>query len=220
MNVTTTLADLATMHPGASRVFHRLQLDYCCGGRRPLGEVCDERGLDAEEVLGAIEAEQREDASAQRWDTRPIPELVAFIVDRYHEGLRRELPELVALAAKVEQVHAEKASGPRGLRDHLDAVHRAVLSHLAKEEQILFPMILRGMGRMAGAPIRAMELEHDDHRENLLKTRQLTADLTPPPEACTTWRALYLRLDALEADLMDHIHLENHVLFPRVLAGR
>ncbi len=214
---TTTLADLATAFPSASRVFHRYGLDFCCGGRRPLADACRERGLDEVEILDAIERESPGDAAPVRWDTAPIPDLVAFIVSRYHDRLREELPQLVALATKVETTHAEKASCPRGLAAHLAAVQDNVAMHLAKEERILFPLILDGMGRMAAGPIRVMEQEHDDHREDLLRTRKLTNDLTAPPEACTSWRALYLRLDALEAELMEHIHLENNVLFPRVL---
>jgi regulator of cell morphogenesis and NO signaling len=80
-------------------------------------------------------------------------------------------------------------------------------------------MILHGRGRMAAAAIRAMEGEHVDHAENLQKTRKLTAGLAAPQQACPTWRALYLRLLELEAELMDHIHLENNVLFRRVLAA-
>ncbi len=219
MKSTTTLAELATVHPSASRVFHRYGLDFCCGGRRPLSDVCRERGLDEAVLLEAIERESNAEGSETRWDTAPIPELVAFIVSRYHERLRDELPQLVALASKVETKHAEKASCPRGLTMHLTAMHENVLMHLGKEEKVLFPLILDGMGRMAAGPIRVMEQEHDDHREALLQTRALTDDFTPPAEACTSWRALYLRLDALEADLMEHIHLENNVLFPRVLGS-
>lgn len=213
----TTLAELATTHPSASRVFHRYGLDFCCGGRRPLADVCLERGLDEVAILDAIEREAAADVPSPRWDTAPVPELVAFIVSRYHNRLREELPQLVGIAAKVETKHAEKASCPRGLAQHLVEVHENVLAHLAKEEKVLFPLILDGMGRMTAGPIRVMEQEHDDHREGLLRTRELTGDLTPPEEACTSWRALYLRLDALEGDLMEHIHLENNVLFPRVL---
>ncbi len=219
MKSTTTLADLATAHPAASRVFHRYGLDFCCGGRRPLAAVCQERGLDESAVVAEIEHESAAEAGATRWDVAPIPDLVAFIVTRYHNRLRDELPQLIALAQKVEQVHADKATCPRGLADHLAAVHENVLMHLAKEEKVLFPLILDGMGAMAAGPIRVMEQEHDDHREGLIQTRALTDNLVPPAEACTTWRALYLRLDALEADLMEHIHLENNVLFPRVLGG-
>jgi regulator of cell morphogenesis and NO signaling len=216
---TTTLADLAVTHPAASRVFHRHGLDFCCGGRRPLAEVCEQRGLAADSVIAEIAAEEATAPGLPRWDERPVAELVEHIVGYYHRRLREELPELVRLAARVEERHGEKASCPRGLRAHLEQVHEAVLEHLAKEEQVLFPMILGGRAQMAAGPIYAMEAEHDDHAANLRKTRLLTAGLVAPEEACTTWRALYLRLCGLEAELMDHIHLENNVLFRRVLAA-
>lgn len=218
-SVATTLADLAVSHPSASRVFHRYGLDFCCHGSRPLADACAERGLDAERVVAEIATEEASGPDEPRWDVRPIPELVDHIVRFYHLRLRAELPELISLAAKVETRHAEKASCPRGLRAHLEEMHEAVLEHLAKEEQILFPMIVSGRGRMAGGPIGVMESEHDDHAEALRRTRRLTADLVAPEEACPTWRALYLRLGQLERELMDHIHLENNVLFRRVLAA-
>ena len=216
---TATLADLAVTHPAASRVFHRHGLDYCCHGRRPLTEACVERGIAPEAIVAEITSEESETPDLTRWDGRPIDELVKHIVDHYHMRLRVELPELISLAAKVERRHGDKDSCPRGLRAHLEAVHQAVLDHLAKEEQILFPMILAGRGANAVAPIAVMESEHRDHAENLEKTRRLTADLVAPEEACPTWRALYLRLGNLESELMEHIHLENNVLFRRVLAA-
>ena len=215
----TTLAELAVTHPAASRVFHRHGLDFCCHGRRPLAEACTGRGLAASGALEEIKGEEAVAPDLPRWDERPIAELVHHIVDFYHQRLRVELPELVSMAAKVESRHAEKASCPRGIRAHLEGVYQAVVEHLAKEEQVLFPMILAGRGRMAAGPIHVMEAEHDDHAQNLHETRRLTADLVAPEEACPTWRALYLRLAAFEAELMDHIHLENNVLFRRVLAG-
>jgi regulator of cell morphogenesis and NO signaling len=215
-----TLADLAVMLPAASRVFYRHGLDFCCHGARPLAEACQPRGLDPQAVLGEIHSEQvGQTDEAPRWDERPLAELADHIQGTYHRRLREELPELVALAEKVENRHAEKPSCPRGLREHLEHVHLAVLDHLAKEEMVLFPMIRSGRGRLAGGPIHVMESEHVDHAESLQKTRELTANLTLPEEACPTWRALYLRLGALEAELMEHIHLENNVLFRRVLAG-
>ncbi len=219
MKSTTTLAELATTHPAASRVFHRHGLDFCCGGRRPLVDACQERGIDPVALVDEIQRESAVQAEAPRWDTAPVPALIDFIVTRYHDRLRAEFPELIALAMKVESKHAEKATCPRGLADHLVEAHQNVLMHLAKEENVLFPLIKDGMGRMATGPVRVMEQEHDDHREALMRTRALTNDLTPPAEACTSWRALYLRLDALEGELMEHIHLENNVLFPRVLEG-
>lgn len=213
-----TLAELAVAHPAASRVFHQHGLDYCCTGGRPLQDACAERGLDAAAVIRAIEIETPAAADHTRWDRAALPELVAHLVGFYHRRLREELPQLEAMAKKVEAVHAEKASCPRGLAEHVTSIHGAVLDHLAKEEQVLFPMLVAGRGHIAGGPIRVMESEHDDHAASLRRTRELTTNLVPPDEACTTWRALYARLDAFEAELMEHIHLENNVLFKRALA--
>jgi regulator of cell morphogenesis and NO signaling len=211
-----TLAELAVIHPAASRVFHRNQLDFCCHGQRPLADAAAERGLDAAAVLAEIQAEDA-GAPSERWDEKALPLLIEFIVEHYHARLRTELPALVAMAARVEAVHADKASCPRGLAAHLTGAHANVLDHLAKEEQVLFPLILDGRGAMAAAPVSVLEAEHDDHAAALRKTRSLTDNLRPPQEACTTWKALYLRLEQFEAELMEHIHLENNVLFRRVL---
>lgn len=216
MNTTSTLAELAVVHPAASRVFQRFCLDYCCGGRRPLEDACRSKGLDATRIIEAI-AEEEKNVDLPRWDHAPLPELIEFIVSRYHEGLRRELPELIGLAARVEVRHADKPSCPRGLRALLESMQVTVLDHLAKEEQVLFPMIVAGRGARARGPVRVMEEEHDDHGRNLQHIRLLTNNLTAPDEACPTWRALYLRLAELESELFDHIHLENNVLFPRAL---
>jgi len=62
-----------------------------------------------------------------------------------------------------------------------------------------------------------MEDEHQDHGTNLAKLRQLAHEFVAPPEACSTWRALYMGLLEFERMVMEHIHLENNVLFPRAL---
>jgi regulator of cell morphogenesis and NO signaling len=211
-----TLSEIATRHPAGSRVLHRHGLDFCCGGRRSFDDACAERGLAAHEILAEIE---REDAGqpGAGWEERPLDDIVAHLVGFYHHRLRDELPLLVTMAARVESRHGDKAQCPRGLADHLAGMHEAVLEHLAKEERILFPLILSGRGAQAGAPIHVMEVEHEDHRASLLEIRRLTAGLVPPAPACTTWRALYLRLSEFERELMEHIHLENNVLFTRAL---
>lgn len=212
----TTLADLAVRKPAASRVFKRHRLDFCCGGRRALAEACVARGLDPEAVWGEIERE------AAPTSTPPLDDanaLIDFILERYHEPLRRELPELVALAKRVERAHGQKPDCPHGLAEMLETMQSEVLSHLEKEEWVLFPMLRAHVGNTARGPIAVMQREHDDHGASLARMRELTADLTAPAYACTTWRALYLRLAELESELMDHIHLENNVLFPQALTG-
>lgn len=216
--ISEPLARLATTRPAAARVFHRHRLDFCCGGERTLDEACRAAGLDPELLAREIEALEGRSEPGLRWDERPLNELIDHILTRYHEPLREELPRLAAMASKVERVHADKPHAPHGLARHLGAMIEAVEDHLEKEEQILFPAIRAGHGQGLSMPIHVMEQEHDDHGASLRRIRALTADLVPPPDACTTWRTLYVGLEEFERELMDHIHLENHVLFPRSLA--
>ena len=217
MTSSSTLADLAVTHPAAARVFYRHGLDFCCGGRRPLADACAERGIDPAALMADIAAEASAADADRRWDREPLAALVAFIVDTYHRRLRDGLPDLVRMADRVEARHRDKASCPVGLASALRAMHEAVLEHLEKEEQVLFPLVLSGHGRLAVGPVHVMEMEHEEHARSLQTIRQLTNGLQPPPEACTTWRALYLGLQELEEELMVHIHLENNVLFRRAL---
>ena len=218
-NPTATLAQIAIDSPAAPGIFLRHGLDFCCHGQRSLAQACTEKGLDPRIVIGELEAAAATRGDATSWKDRPLGELIDFILERYHAPLRRDLPGLVELADKVERVHAEKPSCPRGIARHLAEVLASVESHLGKEEQMLFPLIRSGRGAMAFMPVKVMMSEHEDHGVSLRRTRQLTADLVAPPEACTSWRALYGELIRLEADLMEHIHLENNILFPRAVNG-
>lgn len=137
---------------------------------------------------------------------------------RYHDRHREQLPELILQATKVERVHADKPSVPKGLTKYLTMLHEELSSHMMKEEQILFPMIKQGMGSQAMGPISVMESEHDEAGELLEVIKHTTNNVTPPPEACTTWKAMYNGINELIDDLMEHISLENNVLFPRALA--
>lgn len=218
-NTEQTLGDLVTIFPAAAKVLQRYRLDYCCGGKQSLEQACAPDDLDAEAVLRDIEAAGAEEVDVARWDLRPLDELVQYILDRYHAPLRVELPRLVELAGHVERAHADNPYRPKGIADLLTDVQAAVEEHLAKEEQILFPLIASGRGQNAYMPVQVMMQEHEDHGRNLRRIREITKDLTPPEHACASWRELYRALAELESELMDHIHLENNILFPRALAA-
>ena len=212
-----TLSELATTRPGAALVFHRHGLDYCCHGRIALADACAAKGLDASALVAELERETQGPGPRPRFDERPIGDLVDHILERFHAAHREELPRLLEMARKVEQVHADKRSVPRGLAAHLERMAEELELHMQKEEQVLFPLLRAGRGRAASMPIQVMEMEHEDHARNLERLRELTDDYTPPAAACSTWRALFLGLAELERDLMEHIHHENNVLFPRAL---
>lgn len=218
-NTERSLGELVTAYPAAAKVFQKYRLDYCCGGKQALVDACAAKDLDVEEVLRGIEAAQQAEKGDIRWDDCPLDELIQHILDRYHAPLQTEIPRLIELAGQVERVHADKFDCPVGLSNLLTDVKAAVESHLAKEEQILFPIIFAGRGRTAHMPVQVMMQEHEDHGQNLQRIRDLTHDFAVPESACDSWRELYRALKELEIDLMDHIHLENNILFPRALAS-
>ena len=206
-----TVAEIAAALPGSTAVFRRHKLDFCCGGEARLADAAAMRRAD----LAAVEAELAALAVPELPVPASTPDLITLILTRYHAVHRRELAELVRLARRVEAVHADKPDCPRGLAELLDAMGEELEHHMQKEEQVLFPMMTRGGAPMIGQPIAVMRHEHENHGLHLHALAALTRDATPPEGACNTWRALYAGVRKLTDDLIEHIHLENNVLFPR-----
>lgn len=215
-----SLGALARSIPGATQVFHAYQLDFCCGGKQSLREAADKQGVNAQEVADRLAALQASGAPSERdWCGAAPAELIAHILQRYHALHRAQIPELIRLARRVEQVHGDREDCPVGLTDHLAAMQQELESHMQKEEQILFPMLARGLAPVAQGPIGVMRMEHDQHGQELARLEALTDGIRLPRAACNTWRALYLGLASFKEDLMAHIHLENNILFEGLAQG-
>ncbi|WP_270936945.1 iron-sulfur cluster repair protein YtfE [Falsiroseomonas oryzae] len=206
-----SLGEIATSLPGATAVFRRHKLDFCCGGQAVLADAAGPDRLPA--IAAELAALDRPDAEEPQDDAT----LVRLILDRYHAVHRAEVPELVRLARRVEAVHRDHPDAPRGLAALLERILYEMEAHMQKEEQGLFPMILAGQRHLA-MPISIMRDEHDDHGERLREIEALTQGHVPPAGACNSWRALYAGTRKFADDLMEHIHLENNVLFPRYTA--
>jgi regulator of cell morphogenesis and NO signaling len=205
-----SLGQLATSIPGATGVFHQFKLDFCCGGSRTLAEVAAERGLDVAQILAKLNELQHQ-VSARDWRSSKPADLVQHILQRFHAKHREQLPELTRLARRVETVHGDHPACPSGLADHLGRMLQELESHMMKEEQILFPMLCNGF--YPAGPIHVMQHEHLQHGDALGDMLKLAHDLVLPDGACNTWTALYLGLTELKEDLMEHILLENEILF-------
>lgn len=141
--------------------------------------------------------------------------LTTYIETRYHQTHRAQLPDLAALALKVERVHGDRPDAPVGLGALLQRLIGTLELHMKKEELILFPAIRRGGGPGIENPIAVMRADHDDHQTEVVEIRRLTHDLTLPEGACRSWTALYDGLGEFLRDLDTHIRLENDGLFPR-----
>ncbi|MBK8334976.1 MAG: iron-sulfur cluster repair di-iron protein [Acidimicrobiaceae bacterium] len=226
MNITPDLllADIVDLVPGAPRVLEPHGLDYCCGGQQTLLVACERAHLDPAVVI----------ADLNSMDPGPVPNWVpmspALLVDHiettHHAYLHAEIPRLEALADKVAGVHASRHPELVELHQLCVALRQDLEPHMAKEEQMLFPMIRElstatsppsfHCGSVAN-PISMMMREHE-HTGSILGTmRHLTDGYRVPDDACASYRALYEGLAALEADTHLHIHKENNALFPAVI---
>jgi regulator of cell morphogenesis and NO signaling len=212
-------------HPDASRVFEHFGINYCCNGRKPLAEACEDLSLSTEAVLDDLSAQEKSSASGSDMEmfpfdphTAPLIRIIQHIVRRYHWTARHDIPRIHTLAEKVRIRHG--ASHPEVIE-----VEKAFFDlstdleyYMHEEEQSLFPAITgRHYADGLSISIHRMEAEHQAYGEKLQFLRMLTANYSPPPDACLTYRALYEVLEHFASDIHEHVHLENNILFPRAL---
>jgi regulator of cell morphogenesis and NO signaling len=228
-----TVGEVAASSALALNILDQYGIDYCCGGKRLFEDVCREKGLSPAKVASEIEtAAAVQKAPSRDWNAAPLRELIGYIVSTHHEYLKLELPRIGQRVRKVVEVHGENDPAALHELDNVfDGLWQELDLHMHKEEMMLFPAIERYEAAAKsgaplppapfgsiGNPIGVMEAEHDSAGRALTRIRELPVDFQPPPYACSTYRAMLDGLKALEADLHAHIHLENNILFPRVIA--
>jgi regulator of cell morphogenesis and NO signaling len=226
----TTVRDLVGRYPQTRPVFEQFGIDYCCGGGQTLAVVAQKHHLELPTLVAALEkALQTQPEGAKPidkdWYAAPLDELVQHIVDVHHAYLKKELPRLGTLEQRVLRAHAaHHGEMLRHVHDLFVALEKELSSHTAKEEKEVFPQIIAAVARPMekdsrplGKLVGELEQEHETAGAALAKLREVTGKYTLPADACPTFRALYEGLQALEADLHQHIHLENNILFPRAL---
>jgi regulator of cell morphogenesis and NO signaling len=229
-DATKTVREYALEIPAATRVFEKLGIDYCCGGGKSLADACAQAGLVVEEVLGSLEISARSDEAFadEDWQSSSQAELIAHIVEKHHTFTREELERLEALLAKVCGVHGQNHPELFHIQDHFMKLRGELEPHMLKEERVLFPYIAQleeaAVAKQAlppppfgtvRNPVRMMMAEHDAAGYILGRMREISSDYSVPPDGCISYKTLFSALKALEADLHQHIHLENNLLFPR-----
>ena len=232
LTITKTVRDYAIETPQTIPVFEKLGIDFCCGGNRPLDEACAAANLNLDSVLQSLEKALAEPVrpSDRQLRAGSLAELMAHIVKTHHVYVRTQVPEISKLAEKVYGKHGANHPELATIRNIFQRLGQELMTHLMKEENILFPYIERmeeaviqgdpilppPFGTVAN-PVRMMEHEHDDAGIALKSLRETSNGYTPPTDACVSFQALYTALQNFEKDLHQHIHLENNVLFLRAV---
>jgi regulator of cell morphogenesis and NO signaling len=231
-NEAKQVRDLAIEQPSSVRVFERFGIDYCCGGRKPLHQVCAEQQISLPQILEKLaEAQRISPEPTEPWITRPLSELVDHIVQQCHAPTRTELERLAALSHKVRSRHGSLHPELVEVEAIVQRIDGEMTPHMDKEERVLFPYIVsleqacqNGLPKpyaffgSVAAPIATMMADHDIVGAELVAIRELTNNFQLPEGACPTYHALYAALADFERLTHRHVHLENNVLFPQAIA--
>jgi len=236
MSVTAekTVRELALENPAATRVFEKLGIDYCCGGNQSLEEACRAANLNTDQVLDSLEMVEQSAHAAQKdrnWQVEPLADLIAHIKNTHHKYTRDEIARLGFLFDKVCSVHGKNHPELLPIRGTFQGLAQELTTHMMKEDMVLFPYIVRmeeatiekepivpaPFGTVQN-PVSMMEHEHDSAGNALRAMRETSNGYSAPADACVSYQTLYKALAEFEADLHQHIHLENNILFPRAVA--
>lgn len=219
------VSDIVTAVPQSADLFRNLRIDYCCGGKISLQEAAVQRELDPTDVLARVQAIEEKRESRQLLEPSSFGEktLIAFIQEKYHEGLREELPLLAPYVTKVARVHGQNHPHLLRVQEIFKLLRSELIDHTDDEDLNVFPLILEFLDNptvelkeQLKPHVNELEQEHDNAGRLLHELREITNNFTPPEEACGTYRLVYTRLEQFEKDTFEHVHLENNVLFDRV----
>ena len=224
-----TVGELVADNFDRAKVLDQLGIDYCCGGKATLGEVCEKKGLKPEMVLAKLETPELggEAVNFSKW---PSDLLLDYVLKYHHRNFHLHNEELLNLVKKVEKVHGDRHPELHDVRKSVEASFEDLDSHFAKEEQVLFPQLYeiynaREEGRSPEAfhcgsivyPIRQMMLEHDATGEVWHHIAKITENFTTPADGCNSYRLMNRLLSDFFSDLKEHVAIENNLIFPQFI---
>ncbi|WP_312189285.1 iron-sulfur cluster repair di-iron protein [Sphingobacterium sp.] len=219
-----TIGQIAAKDIRKAEILKQLGVDFCCGGKQTVKEAATSIGLDEIELRMRLkQSEQLSPAGTtlnfQDWD---IDFLSDYIKQVHHRFVREKGPLIQELAHKVADVHAQHHPELISLSEELDTFLNELYNHLDKEEKQLFPVIKNTQeltAKQVDQLIQFLISEHEDSGKELQQLRKITQNYTLPANACNSYRALFSQIESFESDLLQHIHLENNILFPKLLAS-
>jgi regulator of cell morphogenesis and NO signaling len=221
-----TLSQIVTENYQAAHVFEKYGLDFCCKGKRALSVACNENSLPVDNIINELESALKTSSAAYEYGKMSLTELSEYIIRVHHDYVKIHLPQTLQYVERVATKHGDRFPYMKELLQLFRELETELMHHMKKEEKILFPRVklleLNAVTETAegylSAPIEVMEHEHDAAGTIMHKIRVLTNNYIAPEEACTTFRLALASLQAFEADLHHHVHLENNILFPKAIA--
>lgn len=226
-----TLGDIVAEDFSKADVFNKYGLDFCCDGKKTVGQACAEKGVDVAVVEKELQEVGKNSGSSHQ---RPLPYnewgldfLADYIVNTHHSYQKKVMPDLKAFSEKVMKVHGGRHPELIEINRLVQETLAEIVEHNVEEETVLFPYIKRlvaAKGKADGGefasvkePIDLRVQEHELVGGNMHKIREISNNYALPEDACASYTFLYKTLDEFEEDLHVHIHLENNILFPKAI---
>ena len=225
-----TLAEIVTSDHRAAAIFEKYQLDFCCKGKRSLGQACRESEIDVNTIIRELNnlSDTRNNGIID-YNEMTLTQLVSHITNTHHSYVKKEIPAIQGYLQKIVAKHGSRHPEMITVFETFNEIKEELECHMKKEELILFPRII-DMEKLAGkektivfdrsylsTPVTIMEHEHEEVGKLMEEIRYLTDNYNPPADACTTYRLSFASLQAFEIDLHRHVHLENNILFPKAM---
>lgn len=225
----TKIGDAVALNFRSAQVFEKFGIDFCCGGKKSIGEACIAKGIDADEVVSSLQNISGNGITAD-FNSWKLDFLIDYIVNNHHRYVEKMLPLIFLHSQKVAEKHGVNHPEIAAIAELFVNIKDELEVHLQKEERMLFPYIKRILemeendeevpfppfGTVEN-PVRVMELEHEAAGKLMAEINSLSSGFTPPEDACATYKVLYQELKEFENDLHMHIHLENNILFPKAI---
>ena len=220
-----TVGEIVAADFRTAGVFTRAGIDFCCGGKKSLGESCREAGTDTEEVLRQLDAVSSEPSSPgmnfSEWDPGFLCD---YIMNTHHKYVLKSLPDLLFYTGKIARVHGENHPELAEIASLFASVNAELLGHLKQEEEVLFPAVKRALaggsaedGGIIQSEIERMSAEHESAGGAMDRIARLSGSYAVPADGCNTYALTYKLLHEFEDDLHIHVHLENNILYPKAL---
>ena len=218
--------DIVKEVPKTADVFRKKGIDFCCGGEIPLLEAAEEAKYDTQEIIDLVKETYDDNASdGGSLDVQylSIPSLIDYIQNKYHKGLDEELKALSPYVTKVSKVHGDRHPHLIELKELFDRFKENMIEHTKDEDERVFPNIVKYVydtdavdEETLNGMLQDLIDDHDGSGDVLKRMREITNGYELPVDACGTYTLVYARLEQLEKETFDHVHLENHILFERV----
>ena len=225
MNKDISIGELVAMDFRAASVFKEAGIDFCCGGKLNIEEACNEKGIDQTEVRKKLaDLESAPADSTHNFKEWELGFLCDYIVNTHHRFVLKTMPELVHYTEKIALVHGERHRELSDVAELFSEINRELLQHLKNEEEVFFPAIKEylknasaGSREIILSQMKKLSGEHEFAGGAMDKINSITNGYNVPADGCNTYHVTFRLLQQFEDDLHVHVHLENNIVFPKVL---